>query len=254
MPQKFKYTSDLHGHSIYSDGKCSPSEIVDIAVQNKIDIIALTDHNNTLGLKEFEDKINSTNNIIGISGIEVSTEFGHIIFLFENANDAIEFAKNIDKDGKNKLANVINSSKKFSKYIIIPHPEVPFIGSFSYESIEDYKNNYPKEWNMTGIEALNGESLIMPTFMLKKHNELSKINTKQGWNRKLFGNSDYHSKNSIGVGVTDLESSFEINTAKDFIENIKNGTNGKITTKKRLSKYQIAYEYAGLIKNVIVKA
>ena len=43
---------DLHTHSIYSDGEYSPRKILDIAKNNNIGILSLTDHDNINGSKE----------------------------------------------------------------------------------------------------------------------------------------------------------------------------------------------------------
>ena len=37
---------DLHIHSNYSDGKFSPKEIIDMAKQNNVKYISITDHDN----------------------------------------------------------------------------------------------------------------------------------------------------------------------------------------------------------------
>jgi 3',5'-nucleoside bisphosphate phosphatase len=43
---------DLHTHSNWSDGVLSPSELVQLAAQRKVEVLALTDHDTTLGLAE----------------------------------------------------------------------------------------------------------------------------------------------------------------------------------------------------------
>ncbi|EHI97861.1 PHP domain protein [Clostridium sp. DL-VIII] len=43
---------DFHIHSTFSDGGCTPKEIVMMAKKKNVDIIALTDHNNTDGIDE----------------------------------------------------------------------------------------------------------------------------------------------------------------------------------------------------------
>ena len=62
---------DLHLHSNKSDGSDSPSQLIDKALDLKIKAIALTDHDNIDGVKEFlsygEDK-----DIIVLPGIEIS--------------------------------------------------------------------------------------------------------------------------------------------------------------------------------------
>ena len=37
---------DLHCHSYYSDGDCSPAELIDMAIQNEVTHLAITDHDN----------------------------------------------------------------------------------------------------------------------------------------------------------------------------------------------------------------
>ncbi|MFB6357258.1 MAG: PHP domain-containing protein [bacterium] len=44
---------DLHIHSEYSDGSCSPAEIVERAVQANLEAIALTDHDTVDGVEPF---------------------------------------------------------------------------------------------------------------------------------------------------------------------------------------------------------
>ena len=45
---------DLHTHSTFSDGSCSPTELVQLAKNIGLSAIALTDHNTISGLEEFE--------------------------------------------------------------------------------------------------------------------------------------------------------------------------------------------------------
>lgn len=76
---------DLHTHSAFSDGSCSPTELVQLAKKIGLSAIALTDHNTISGLEEFE-KAGNKYDIETISGIEISTEADnedfHIIALF----------------------------------------------------------------------------------------------------------------------------------------------------------------------------
>ncbi len=64
---------DLHIHSYLSDGKYSPSEIVEYSAQNKLDIISLTDHDTIAGLQEMRHAVKTYETIRFISGVEVST-------------------------------------------------------------------------------------------------------------------------------------------------------------------------------------
>lgn len=78
-------TCDLHTHSIYSDGTCSPSELLKLAESAGLSAIALCDHNTVDGLPEFI-KAGASSPVEAVPGIEFSTEFEdldvHILALF----------------------------------------------------------------------------------------------------------------------------------------------------------------------------
>ena len=44
---------DLHTHSVFSDGTCTPTELIDMALEKGLSAIALCDHNTVDGLPEF---------------------------------------------------------------------------------------------------------------------------------------------------------------------------------------------------------
>ena len=76
---------DLHAHSIYSDGTCTPSEIIDIAEKSGISAIALTDHNTIDGLQDFIDSAKGKDIEIAL-GTELSVDYNgkelHVVALF----------------------------------------------------------------------------------------------------------------------------------------------------------------------------
>lgn len=63
--------ADLHSHTIYSDGKLTVNELIDRAINNNVDILAITDHDCFDGSIE---AFNTNKNIKIIFGIELSTE------------------------------------------------------------------------------------------------------------------------------------------------------------------------------------
>lgn len=65
---------DLHVHSNKSDGTCSPSELVDLAIQKGLSAFALTDHDTTAGLDEAIEYAKGRD-IEVVPGIEFSTEY-----------------------------------------------------------------------------------------------------------------------------------------------------------------------------------
>lgn len=65
---------DFHIHSTESDGELKPGEIVLLAKERKVDIIALTDHNTVNGNKQAV-KVGRIHGVKVIPGIELSTRF-----------------------------------------------------------------------------------------------------------------------------------------------------------------------------------
>lgn len=78
---------DLHNHTIHSDGVYTAKELIEAAVKNDVDILALTDHDSVFGIKEIFDE-SKNYNVKVIAGMELSTfykdENVHIVTLFKN--------------------------------------------------------------------------------------------------------------------------------------------------------------------------
>jgi 3',5'-nucleoside bisphosphate phosphatase len=67
---------DLHAHSNRSDGTFTPSELVRLAADRELDVVALTDHDTTDGLGEaFAEGVRSGVEVV--PGVEFSAEFDH---------------------------------------------------------------------------------------------------------------------------------------------------------------------------------
>ena len=88
-PKDFKYEDfekghvDLHIHSCYSDGTCTPSEIVLMAKEAGLSAIALTDHDCIDGIEEAEREAKRLG-IEFIQGVELSCRNIHILAYFPN--------------------------------------------------------------------------------------------------------------------------------------------------------------------------
>jgi len=76
---------DLHIHSYYSDGTCSPAELIRFAGEQRLSAIALCDHNTIDGLPEFCAAGESCK-VQAVPGIELSVDYTgtelHILGLF----------------------------------------------------------------------------------------------------------------------------------------------------------------------------
>ena len=79
---------DLHAHTTFSDGSLSPKELIDLAIEKKINVLAITDHDEVGALKAaIEYAANLPIEIV--PGVELSAEYDlpgqghlHILGLF----------------------------------------------------------------------------------------------------------------------------------------------------------------------------
>ena len=139
---------DFHIHSTYSDGSLMPSQIINLAKKRDMDIISITDHNNTDGIDEaiIEGK---KNNVAVIPGVELSTRYNecrvHVLGYFKDdsyKNDLLKevllkvkqqkikdirrvFEDKIDFCGfKNKLCvqTGVDILRYFGAVVVLAHP------------------------------------------------------------------------------------------------------------------------------------
>lgn len=86
--------ADLHMHSIFSDGVFTPEELAKKAYDNGVELISLTDHDETAGLERMKEAASELG-MDFVTGCEVSTDFGavpiHIVGLnFDPKNEALQ--------------------------------------------------------------------------------------------------------------------------------------------------------------------
>lgn len=78
-------TCDLHCHSVFSDGTCTPEELLAQAEEKGLGALALTDHNTSKGLRSFI-AAGENSPVTAVPGCEFSTDFKetelHIVGLF----------------------------------------------------------------------------------------------------------------------------------------------------------------------------
>lgn len=110
---------DLHIHTTYSDGILSPIEIVDTAKECKLDVIALTDHDNVLSY-EYATKYLKDKNIDLeiIPGVEINTIYKgfevHILgyFMQKDNSDFLEMLNFQQKARIEQTLQIINLLQK----------------------------------------------------------------------------------------------------------------------------------------------
>ena len=74
------YRLDSHIHCQYSpDSSTKIDDIIKKSIEDKIDIIAISDHNTVEGSKVAVEKTKDTENLLVIPSIEISSSKGHIL-------------------------------------------------------------------------------------------------------------------------------------------------------------------------------
>jgi hypothetical protein len=162
---------DLHLHTRYSeDSELKPEKIVERAMEEGLDGIAVTDHNTMSGYRKVKE-IGGKLKVIG--GEEIKTTEGEIIGLFLN--------KEIKPGSPEK---VISDIKEQDGIVIIPHPFDRLRGS-RFKNPENIK-----EW-VDGVEVLNSRVIF------ESDNEKARKFADENNLIKTAG-SDAHTSGEIG--------------------------------------------------------
>lgn len=109
---------DLHAHSCISDGVLTPSQVVARAVERGVDVLALTDHDDTSGLAEAYDSAQ----VLGlrlINGVEISvswyTHTLHIVGLgIDPHHDALQAGLAGLREGRKQRA--VNMAAQLQRF------------------------------------------------------------------------------------------------------------------------------------------
>jgi predicted metal-dependent phosphoesterase TrpH len=84
---------DFHTHSTASDGRLTPSELVDLVASQGVRFHALTDHDSTEGIAEAREAAQHHPGYKLIPGVEMGTDIGgqevHMLGLFLDPSDAV---------------------------------------------------------------------------------------------------------------------------------------------------------------------
>ena len=210
---------DLHIHSCYSENlygtrllcppsKSLPEDIIKVAIEKGIKVIAVTDHDNINGsLKALEvsNLRKYRGKIIVIPGVEVSSKDGHIL--------AYGIYEDIPKGLSAK--ETIRRIKNIGGFAVAAHPfNVKF--SLSEKCIKDNLND------LFGLEIANSHSF---------KNKFTENFVKRN-NLKYTAGSDAHTLKEIGLCYGVIEE--DICNKEEFIEAIKNKRIAHFHTHQRI--------------------
>ena len=108
---------DLHTHTYFSDGVFSPEKIIEKAIENGLNGVAITDHDTILGIEPAIKYSKKRNDIIVIPGIEFGCIYNqeevHILgyFIDYNSKDIIRATRVLRQ---NRIARAMKMIKKIN--------------------------------------------------------------------------------------------------------------------------------------------
>jgi predicted metal-dependent phosphoesterase TrpH len=110
--------SEIHMHSVFSDGEFAPADLIGIGKKNGVGIMALTDHDTFSGLPEFIDAAKDSD-ILAFPGIEITVQYRdfnlHLLSYFKSLDSIlpdlwsrVETMKDAREDRMHQLIGKIN--------------------------------------------------------------------------------------------------------------------------------------------------
>ena len=196
---------DFHIHSTYSDGGYTPREVLMLSKKKNVDIIALTDHNNTCGLdeailagKEFGIRV--------IPGVELSTRFNnarvHVLGYFKDdsyKNDLlVEVLKNVKMHKLSAIRNILGKhinfyDKKDNLYVETGIEILKFFGATVILAHPVLLNRA----DFNNIIKMNFDGLEAKYFINKDEDTEYFLNIAKDRNLLYTAGSDFHSCNEF---------------------------------------------------------
>lgn len=204
---------DSHIHSEYSpDSNSKIDDILKIAKNRNIDVIAISDHNTIDGTSEVLKKTRNTD-ILAIPSIEISSVQGHIL--------GFGCEETVPRDLTPQ--DTIDRIHDLGGLAIIPHPYCFYRHGLLHKC--DYKG-----LKIDAIETKNARFIV--GYCNNKAKNLSKNENYPG-----LGASDAHYYKFVGDCYSLVEAEKDIDSILKAIKNNKIEAHGKGTSNIYLSKY-----------------
>lgn len=124
---------DMHMHTNYSDGDLSPNELIEKAIDNKIETMAITDHNTVEGLKNISEEYK--NKIEIINGIELSAKVPKGTF------HILGYDIDIENDYLNEKMYELKNQSLQRVLSLIEQLKIDYNIFFDYQDIKDLINS-----------------------------------------------------------------------------------------------------------------
>ena len=164
---------DAHSHTIYSDGKLTPEQLLQFAIANGYNAIAVTDHNTITGALKAKQiaEAKYADKILVIPGLEYTCCRIHMNFL--NIEETIQPSSPAPSD--EELAAAIARVHSLGGIVIVNH--IPW--SNSTESFYHVSTcpNHPSldqlvSWGVDGFEVFNNDVFDTRTYIYARKHKL----------------------------------------------------------------------------------
>jgi hypothetical protein len=184
------YSGVLHTHTVHSDGELTPQQLADKAVSEKLDFLAITDHNNTTHQLA---AINAPALLV-ITGEEVTTPGGHFsVWGLGGSRDYVDFRI---LPGDPALSTIVSAAVGRGALVSINHPVADCLACSWTHQIPD---------TVSAIEIANGTMVARQQAMT-----MWDVLLRAGRHLTAVGESDWHrgsaplSTPSVRVFATEL--------------------------------------------------
>lgn len=168
--------AELHVHSNFSDGRDCVEKILKTAIEKRIEVLSITDHDTVDGSLNAMDLVSAEKlPLIVIPGIEISTSSGHLL--------AYGVSMNIEKGlGMRETCEVV---RKLKGVTVLAHP------------FDFFRNGTIRRRDfefVDCVEVFNAKSYF--NFLAKRYAER--------YNKKGIGGSDAHRASEVGIVINYL--------------------------------------------------
>ncbi|MYB21197.1 MAG: PHP domain-containing protein [Chloroflexi bacterium] len=186
--------ADLQVHTEESDGMDDALTILDAAHRRGVDIVAITDHDQTRGAHIAREAAAQANHPVEvIVGSEVTSRQGHILALW--IEEPIPFFRS--------AAATVEAIWQQGGVAVIAHPAAVFPPALKIGEIERLVQDLAPERNGEGAPVLAVETANPIPFARRRRDGVIEANRR--WSLPTTGGSDAHFHEQVGSAVTTFE-------------------------------------------------
>lgn len=164
--------ADLHIHSFGEDGSydvkddtMTPENIVDTAIAERLDVIAITDHNQIANVRSAVRHAEGKGLLV-VPGVELSTPQGHLLVYFETVDQLQRFFGKLKITDGNKVCHetipqCLSYAAEFGGFGICAHIELESGLEKAHPKFDAFKQEIFNSPNLLGLEIAHASSNLL---------------------------------------------------------------------------------------------